>query len=55
MSLHELNLSRGRKLPVVLASEGAECGLACLTMIGSYHGHNIDLNGLRQRFPISMS
>lgn len=55
MSLQELNFSRSRRLPVVLASEGAECGLACLTMVGSYHGHDIDLNGLRQRFPLSMS
>lgn len=55
MSIRELNLSSDRRLPVVLASEGAECGLACLTMIGSYHGHDIDLNGLRQRFPVSMS
>lgn len=55
MSIQQLNFSRGRRLPVVLASEGAECGLACLTMIGSYHGHDVDLNGLRQRFPVSMS
>lgn len=55
MSVQQLNFTRERKLPVVLASEGAECGLACLTMVGNYHGHAIDLNGLRQRFPLSMS
>lgn len=54
MSIGELNLSRRKRLPVVVASEGAECGLVCLAMIGGYHGHDIDLNGLRQRFPISM-
>ncbi|HLS69821.1 MAG TPA: peptidase domain-containing ABC transporter [Kiloniellales bacterium] len=55
MSVQELSFSRRRRLPVVLASEGAECGLACLTMIGSYHGHDVDLNGLRQRFAVSMA
>ncbi|WP_288142425.1 peptidase domain-containing ABC transporter [Mesorhizobium sp.] len=54
MSIQALNFSRRKRLPVVLASEGAECGLACLAMIGSFHGHDLDLNGLRQRFPISI-
>jgi ATP-binding cassette subfamily B protein RaxB len=53
--LQEINLSGRRKLPVVLAAEAVECGLACLTMVGRYHGHDIDLNGLRQRFALSMS
>ena len=53
--LDELNLSRVKRCPVIIAAEGAECGLACLTMIGRYYGHDIDLNGLRQRFSTSMS
>ena len=53
--LGELNLSRRRKLPVILAAEAAECGLACMVMIGRYHGHDIDLNGMRQRFSLSMA
>jgi ATP-binding cassette subfamily B protein RaxB len=53
--LAELNLSRHKRLPAVIAAEAAECGLACLAMIGAYHGHDIDLNGLRQRFALSMS
>ena len=40
---------------MVHAAEGAECGLACLVMVGRFHGHQIDLNGLRQRFSISMA
>ncbi len=52
--LDDLDLGR-RKLPVILAAEAAECGLACLAMIGSYHGHDLDLNGLRQRFALSMA
>ena len=56
MSLPEqLNFSRRRRLPLVLASEAAECGLACIAMIARYHGHDVDLNGLRQRFALSMS
>jgi ATP-binding cassette, subfamily B, bacterial CvaB/MchF/RaxB len=46
---------RGRKLPAIVASEAAECGLACLAMVSSYHGHNVDLNGLRQRHSLSLS
>lgn len=38
----------GRKLPVVLQTEAAECGLACLTMIARYHNQNIDLPSLRR-------
>lgn len=54
MSIQELNFSRHRRLPAIQATEASECGLACLAMIGKYHGHDIDLTGLRQRFPISI-
>ena len=53
--LAELNLARRPRLPVILAAEAAECGLACLTMVARFHGHDIDLNGLRQRFALSLS
>ena len=53
--LEELNLSRRKRLPTIIAAEAAECGLACVAMIGCYHGQEIDLNGLRQRFSLSMS
>jgi len=46
----------GRKtLPVILQTEMTECGLACLAMIGQYHGHNIDLNVLRKKHLVSMT
>lgn len=38
----------------ILQSEATECGLACLAMIASHHGHKVDLNGMRQRFGLSM-
>jgi ATP-binding cassette, subfamily B, bacterial CvaB/MchF/RaxB len=50
----ELGLGR-RALPVVTASEAAECGLACMAMISRYHGHDVDLNGLRQRYAFSLA
>ncbi len=43
------------ELPVVLSTELAECGLACLAMVAGYHGHEVDLSTLRQRFSTSMS
>lgn len=53
--LDQLNFTRRRRLPVVLAAEAAECGLACMAMIARFHGHDVDLNGLRQRFPLSLA
>ncbi len=52
--LLELNLGRKRRLPVFLQTEAAECGLACIGMIAVYHGHKLDLNALRLRYPISL-
>lgn len=50
-----LNFSRKRRMPIIFGAEAAECGLACMTMVARYHGHDVDLNGLRQRFSLSMS
>jgi len=55
MDLQVLNFSGQRRLPDIRAAEAAECGLACLAMVARYHGHDIDLNGLRQRFPLSIA
>ncbi|MDF0606381.1 peptidase domain-containing ABC transporter [Neisseriaceae bacterium TC5R-5] len=43
-----------RRLPLLLQTEAAECGLACLAMIASYWGHHIDLAGMRRRFSVSL-
>lgn len=43
----------GHRVPVVLQTEAAECGLACLAMVASAHGHRTDLATLRQRFSVS--
>ena len=49
-----LRLGSRRKLSLVLQSEAAECGLACLAMIASFHGYEIDLLGLRRRASMSL-
>ena len=41
------------KLPIILQSEAAECGLACLAMIGHFYGQKIGLASLRRMFPTS--
>jgi ATP-binding cassette subfamily B protein RaxB len=50
-----LNFSGRRKLPVILQSEACECGLACLAMVASFHGHRIDLNTLRRQHLFSLT
>jgi ATP-binding cassette subfamily B protein RaxB len=52
--LDELNLGLGARLPMVLQTEGAECGLACLAMIAGYHGNACDMAELRRRFGLSL-
>ena len=49
-----LNFSERAFLPVIRQTEAAECGLACLAMIASYHGHRTDMNSLRRRYPVSL-
>jgi len=43
-----------RRTPIIRQAEAAECGLACLAMVASYHGHKVDLATLRRRFSISL-
>ncbi|WP_428944989.1 peptidase domain-containing ABC transporter [Pantoea sp. FN060301] len=49
----KINFSLRRKVPKILQSESSECGLACLAMVSSYYGLNVDLFNLRQQFGIS--
>lgn len=53
-ALEGLDFRGARRLPVFLQTEAAECGLASLAMIASYHGHRVDLAGLRRRFTLSV-
>lgn len=51
--LQNLSFGFSHKLPTILQTESAECGLACLAMISSYHGYKTDLFALRQKYTIS--
>ncbi|MGH8156997.1 MAG: peptidase domain-containing ABC transporter [Rhodanobacter sp.] len=49
-----LQFGWSRRLPMMPQTEAAECGLACLAMVASFHGHDVDLAGLRRRFSTSL-
>ncbi|PPE71968.1 ABC transporter [Solimonas fluminis] len=52
--LDGLSFGFGRRLPLILQTEAAECGLACLGMVAGYHGLRTDLQTLRQRYSVSL-
>ena len=47
--LESLSMGLRRRVPVILQTEAAECGLACLAMVMGYHGVITDLATLRDR------
>lgn len=49
-----LQFSGKHRVPVIQQTAMAECGLACLAMVSSFHGHKTDLNSLRRRFPVTL-
>lgn len=51
----ELNFDfvRHRQATLVMQSEAAECGLACLAMVSAHFGRHEDLSELRRRLPVS--
>jgi ATP-binding cassette, subfamily B, bacterial CvaB/MchF/RaxB len=52
-AIARLNFGR-RRTPMVLQTEAAECGLACLVMVAAHHGFKTDLSTLRRRHPLSL-
>jgi ATP-binding cassette, subfamily B, bacterial CvaB/MchF/RaxB len=50
-----LSFGLGQPLPVILQSEAAECGLACIAMVLSHHGVLTDLAALRTRHSVSLT
>lgn len=50
-----LSFGLGRPLPVILQTEAAECGLACLAMVLNAHGVSTDLAALRARHSVSLT
>jgi ATP-binding cassette, subfamily B, bacterial CvaB/MchF/RaxB len=53
MKHYRLDIGASRSLPVILQTEEAECGLACIGMVAIYHGHRFLLSDLRMRFAVS--
>lgn len=52
--LSHLAFWRKARLPVLLQTEASECGLACVSMIASFWGHQIDVSSMRARFSVSL-
>lgn len=42
------------RTPIILQSEAAECGLACLAMVAGHYGRAMDLPAIRRRFTASI-
>ena len=49
-----LKFSLPKSIPLILQSEIAECGLASMAMIASYHGHQLDMPSMRKRFSANL-
>ena len=49
-----LAFSGQNPVPIILQSEVAECGLACLAMIACHHGYKTDVMSLRQKHTSSL-
>jgi ATP-binding cassette subfamily B protein RaxB len=49
-----LNIRFGRRTPLVLQTEAAECGLASLAMVAAHHGQHQTLSSLRAQFGSSL-
>jgi len=43
-----------RRVPMTLQSEAPECGIACVAMIATFHGHQTDLLAMRTRLSPSL-
>lgn len=57
MSIHNSFFSlikRRSRLPVILQTEVAECGHACVAMISSFHGKILDIGAIRKIIPTSL-
>ena len=49
-----LEFSNIKNCPLILQSEIAECGLASMAMVASYHGHKLDMQAMRKRFSANL-
>ena len=49
-----LNFEFANSVPLILQTEIAECGLASMAMVASYHGHKLDMPAMRKRFSANL-
>ena len=49
---HKLRFVLWGRLPSMLQTEAAECGLACLAVVAAYFGHDHGMTPLRRRFSL---
>jgi len=49
-----LQFTLTKATPLILQAEMAECGLASLAMVASYHGHQLDMPAIRKRFSANL-
>ncbi|MDP9651470.1 peptidase domain-containing ABC transporter [Paraburkholderia caledonica] len=49
-----LKFSSQNRLPLILQTEAAECGLASMAMLAGFYGYRTDLITLRRNFPLSL-
>ncbi|GGC92652.1 peptidase domain-containing ABC transporter [Chelatococcus reniformis] len=52
--LERLRFGFGRRTPVILQTEAAECALACLAMVANFHGHSLDLAAMRRAYATTL-
>ncbi|MFT4798839.1 MAG: ATP-binding cassette subfamily B protein RaxB [Candidatus Azotimanducaceae bacterium] len=52
--MSHLDFALTSSVPVIVQSEVAECGLACIAMVSSYLGHPMDISALRKKFSTSL-
>lgn len=52
--VRDLKFGWGKRVPVLLQTEAAECSLACIAMVASYYGHETDVAEMRKRHPVSL-
>jgi ATP-binding cassette, subfamily B, bacterial CvaB/MchF/RaxB len=52
--LVDIGLFAKRSTPVVLQTEAAECGLACMAMLAGRYGYKVDLPAMRRQCNISL-
>ena len=52
--LDRLHVGWRSRLPLILQTEAAECGLACMAMIASYYGYHAEVADWRRRYALSL-